>query len=106
MTESIFAVTSRVLNEPSNSFDVVRIIAKDAKLNKEDRASLYYAADELEAAQRALIICSHQLIETQARLIAVNDRLIEELKNGKRSEAKANANYWVARPSGFIEPAH
>lgn len=81
MIESPFAVTSRILSEASNSFDMLRIIAGEAnKLSPNDRGVVRQAADELEHAQRSLIMLHAQLIETQQRLIAVNEQLIEARK--------------------------
>jgi hypothetical protein len=75
MTESPFVTTSRIINETSNSFDLLRIIA--GELKGQDRESLLTAADELEVIQRAFVLASLDLIETRQRLIAVNDQLIE-----------------------------
>lgn len=76
MIESSFATINRVINEPSNSSDLLRIIA--GELKGQDRQSVLLAAEELELAQRVLTATSLELIETRQRLIAVNERLIEE----------------------------
>lgn len=60
--------------------DVLRIIAGEAPLSEADKALLRQAADQLEFAQRDLISTYAKLIETQQRLIAVNDQLIAERK--------------------------
>jgi hypothetical protein len=73
--ESAFVTTNRIINETSNSFDVLRIIAGEMK--GPDRESLLTAADELEMTQRAFVLASIDLVETRQRLIAVNDQLIE-----------------------------
>lgn len=58
--------------------DDIRIIAKDChQLGVVQRAILNTAADEYEDLQRKLILTYAQLIETQKKLMAVNDHLIE-----------------------------
>ena len=81
MTESPFVATHRLINEPSNSFDDLRIIAKDGgRLDAPKRELIASAADELETAYKALIQLHAQLNETQRSLIAVNEQLIEARK--------------------------
>jgi len=76
--ESPFTATARIIGEVSNGFDNLRIIAKDVPgLSAEDRRTIREAADELEASQRAHLLTYAQLIETQAKLAAVNECLIE-----------------------------
>lgn len=61
----------------SDTFDELRIIAKDARgLASDDRAVIVRAADELEHAWRTLVATQAQLIEQQHRRIAVNEQLI------------------------------
>jgi hypothetical protein len=77
-SESPFTATARILNEASDGFDNLRIIAKDAAgLSAEDRRNIRAAADELENAQRAHLLTYAQLIETQAQLAASNEMLLE-----------------------------
>jgi hypothetical protein len=81
VTESSFATVARIVSEPSNAFDDLRIIASGpARLDASSRELIRLAADELETTQRAFIAVQAQLIETQRRLIAVNDQLIEARK--------------------------
>lgn len=81
MIESPFVATSRILAENANSFDELRIIAgENNKLPPADRATIRRAADDLESSYRALGLTHLQLIETQQRLIAVNDQLIQARK--------------------------
>jgi hypothetical protein len=80
MTESAFATTHRILNERSDSFDLVRIIAKDSNISRDDRETLNQAANDYEDTQRSLVAVYQALIETQQKLIAVNEQLIEEKK--------------------------
>lgn len=62
----------------SDTFDELRIIATEANgLPQADRAIIAQAAEEYENLQRTLIATSAALIESQARQIAMNDRLIE-----------------------------
>jgi len=76
--ESAFTAIARVIGEPANGFDNLRIIAKDtARTMAVDRETIRSAADELEASQRAHLATHRQLIETQQKLIAVNERLLE-----------------------------
>lgn len=81
---SIHQVVGQLLAENSNTFDVLRIIAGEAKLSQEDSSTLRVAADELESAQRTLAIVYANLIEAQQRLIATNDRLIELQKQPRK----------------------
>ena len=77
MKPSPFIVTSAILAEHSNAFDELRILAKDEpQLSAESRETIRNAADELEAAQRSLVLCHAELIETRNRLIASNDQMI------------------------------
>ena len=77
MIESPFLTISRVLGEPVNGFDDLRIIARDSRsLSATERGLIEAAADELEFSQRAHMATLAQLLEAQQRLIAVNDRLI------------------------------
>jgi hypothetical protein len=67
-----------IVTEPSNGFDVLRIIAKDSRdLSKADRVAITSAADELEDAQRRLVHLHFQYCQLQQQLIAVNDRLLD-----------------------------
>ena len=78
MMESPFVTTSKILNEPSNFFDDLRIIASgSSRLDTPTRDIIRAAADELEATQKALIDTQMALIEAQAKLIALNERLLE-----------------------------
>ena len=74
MLESPFSTVNNVLNEQSNGYDDLRIIAKDR--GGKDRELIEAAADELETSQRTLVQTYAQLVETQQRLIAVNDQLL------------------------------
>jgi hypothetical protein len=78
--ESPFTTTSRIINEPSNSFDVLRIIAGEQRITDADRQSIRDAADELEGAYRALIQTTNSLIEANQKIIALNDQLIAARK--------------------------
>ena len=81
MMESPFQVTHQILTEIPNVVDELRIIAKDGgRLDAPKRELIASAADELETAYKALIQLHAQLIETQRRLIAVNEQLIEARK--------------------------
>jgi hypothetical protein len=76
--ESPFVTVSKILNEPVNTFDDLRIIAKDCKgLSDADKEIIASAADELEASLRGHLETCTKLVKTQARLIAVNDRLLD-----------------------------
>lgn len=78
MIESAFVTVNRVISEPSNTFDELRIIAKDAQhLSAIDRDAISRGADELESILRAFFVQGMQLIEMQQRLIAVNERLLQ-----------------------------
>ena len=74
MLESPFSIVNQVLNETSNGYDDLRIIAKDR--GGKDRALIEAAADELETSQRTLVQTYAQLVETQQKLVAVNDQLL------------------------------
>lgn len=76
--ESPFAITAAIISERANAFDDLRIIARDCKsLSVADRALIESAADELETSQRGHLATYTQLLETQQRLIAANEQLIE-----------------------------
>lgn len=65
--------------------DDIRIIAKDCPhLAADQRAILNNAADEYEDLQRKLILLYAQLIETQHKLIAVNDHLLDMRRGSSR----------------------
>lgn len=64
----------------NDTSDELRIIAKDAVLCVQDRETIRRAADEYDMTMRALIAVQAALVESQARHIAVNDRLIEALR--------------------------
>ncbi len=75
--ESPFQTVSRIISEPSNGFDDLRIIATSGtKLDKPTRALIAAAADELEQTQRMLVSTQAALIEAQAQLMALKDRLL------------------------------
>jgi hypothetical protein len=77
-TESPFTATARILNEASNGFDNLRIIAKDVPgLSAEDRRNIRAAADELESCQKAHLLTYAQLIETQQQLASARELLTE-----------------------------
>lgn len=79
--ESSFSVINRIISEPSNSYDELRIIAKDEKrLSRSDRDCLIDAAENIERLQGALIETSKKLIETEQKLSAVNDQLADANK--------------------------
>lgn len=102
MTPSPFAVTGAILAENTNSFDLLRIIAKDeSRLGKEDREALRTAADELEAAQRSLILATNELIETRNRLIAVNDQMIAM----RKASLPTGVQRW-SMSTGWIKMEH
>lgn len=82
MSESPFATVSRIINEPANISDDLRIIAGDhGRFTDEKRQILRNAAEELESWQRAYILLQADFIEAQRRLIAVNEQLIESRKS-------------------------
>ncbi len=61
-----------------NGFDELRIIAQDEKrLCVQDRETLNRCADEWELHQRQMIIILNQLIETNGRCVAQNERINE-----------------------------
>lgn len=89
MTESPFATTSRILSEASNSFDLLRIIAGESNgLRDADRNVMRQAATELESAQYAHLATYRQLLDVQAKLIAVNDQLIAARKATLPADSK------------------
>ena len=62
----------------SDTLDELRIIASDGgTLSKADCAVLNRAADELENAYRMLISTQAALIESQARRLALRERVLE-----------------------------
>lgn len=82
----------------SETQEVLRIIAKDARLESADRVVIQCAADELDQLQRALIVTNTALIESQQRQIATNEQLIE----ARRAAPKPNTPIWVTLWSGRI----
>jgi len=88
------------MNEMSDSFDVLRIIAKDAQgLPQKDRDIINSAADEIEQLYRMLSQTQAQLIETQRHEIAVGERLLVAMKREQELLARINA------PAGVVKPA-
>lgn len=75
--------------------EVLRVIASEARLSSDDKASLLTAAEQLEFAQRDLIATYAKLIETQQRLIAVNDQLIEARKAPAPDQLWSLSSGWV-----------
>jgi hypothetical protein len=70
-----------IMNEQTNAFDDLRIIARDRKeLSVSERGMIEAAANELEESHKAHIITYARLIETQGRLMATNDRLIDVMR--------------------------
>ena len=66
------------MNMRTDAFDDLRIIARDHKaLSDTERGMIEAAADELEASQRGHVLTYSRLIEAQAKLIAVTDRLLD-----------------------------
>lgn len=103
MNESPFVTTSRICSEQSNTFDLVRIIAKDTKgLPESDRDILRSAADELETAYRALISAHQQLSESQQRQIATNEQLIA----ARKAAPKPMTPIWTTIFSGPLVYKH
>lgn len=80
MMESPFVEVNRIIRERSDTFDVLRIIADETSLKGEQREIIRTAADELEGAYKALIICHLALSEAQQQLTAKNDQLIAARK--------------------------
>lgn len=74
------ALGNELVEQKSYTFEVLRIIAKDASLSTPDREAIRSAADELEAQLRALLASQAEVFETRSRLIAVTDQLIEARK--------------------------
>lgn len=68
---------------PVNTFDELRIIAKDAPLKSDDREVLRRAANELEEALRFILVQNAYVIETQQHFLAVNDQLLAARKQLK-----------------------
>jgi hypothetical protein len=105
MTQSPFVTTAHVLNEASNSFDVLRIIAKDTRgLGSAERESIRQAADELEDAQRRLIKVYFDLQQTQQQLIAVNEQLIEARKAAAAKLTRFSMTGRMTLSSSFPRP--
>ena len=101
MIESPFLTVNRVIAEPVNTFDELRIIAHDAKhLSAVDRDAIRRGADELESAQRVLLVTHVQLLETQHQLIAVNDQLIQRTKD--LNAVKPSTMWTLSAASGSI----
>lgn len=71
----------QVLQEPTNGYDDLRIIAKDR--GGLDRALIEAAADELEMSQRTLVQMYAELVETRQKLSAISDRLTDMRKQSK-----------------------
>lgn len=62
----------------SDTFEQLRIIASDGgRLDTADRVLIAHAADELENVCRLLLVMQAELIESQQRRLALNERLIE-----------------------------
>jgi len=79
--------------EPVDTFDVLRIIAKDARgLPSADRETIRTAADELEICRQMIIGLQTALIESNQRRIATNDQLIESRAREVQHPFKASMN--------------
>lgn len=75
MIEPAHVTMNRVLNEPSNGYDDLRIIAKDNRhLSPMERQLLSSAADELEMTSGVLVKMYAELVEARARLVAIAER--------------------------------
>lgn len=61
--------------------DELRIIAKDAVLSAQDRATLDGAADALEQVQKQLIATQSALLESQRHRIALTELVIKNNKD-------------------------
>jgi len=72
--ESPIHTINSVLAEPSNGFDDLRIIA--GEMRGRDRAMLESIADELETAQRTVVLVHMELVETRQKLIAANEVIL------------------------------
>lgn len=78
--------------QQSDSFDELRIIAKDAvSLPQKDRDIIRSAADEIEGLYRLLSQTQAQLIETQRHEIAVGERLLAAMKREQELVAALRA---------------
>ena len=72
-----FSDTALVMAETPNGFDELRIIAQDAALSKQDKATLVRCADEWEGHQKDLVMAYAKLIETNEMRKAQSELLIE-----------------------------
>lgn len=78
--------------QQSDSFDELRIIAKDAcGLDGNDRDIIRLAADEIEQLYHLLSQTQAQLIETQRHEIAVGERLLAAMKREQELVAALKA---------------
>lgn len=77
-----------ILNEPSNSFDVLMIIAGEANLRSEDRQSIREAADQMQAAYRQLVYLNFKLTEQEHHNAALAERLVESEREAQDLRAK------------------
>lgn len=99
--ESPFVTTSRIINEPTNAFDDLRIIATSGeRLDRPTRAIIANAADELEATQKLLLATQVKLIEVQGRLIAVNDQMLVLRRAGHPTIIPITAMFGSTRLQG------
>ncbi len=95
MNESPYVTTSRIINEPSNLSDDLRIIADSGtRLDTPTRAIIRQAAELLDESQRMIINTNARLIETQRQWLATNEQLIEARKVAGHAE-----------PIGMMAPA-
>jgi hypothetical protein len=75
--ESPFVTVSKILSEPSNGLDDLRIIADSGtRLDTPTRELILAAALEMENNQRLLWQMQEKLTETLARMMALNDQLL------------------------------
>lgn len=78
MMESPYVTVNRVLSEPVNAADDLRIIATSGtKLDRPTREIVANAAEELEATQRLLIATQQALSESLHIRAALTERLSE-----------------------------
>lgn len=90
MMESPFVTVSKIISEPVNGYDDLRIIANDTnRLDKATRHIIAECADELEMSMRSLLVVHVELIEAQRKIIALNEALLES----RRALAKAQWSY-------------
>lgn len=75
-----FEQVNQIISMRTDSFDELRIVAKDAVLSVSDRDVLFRAADELKMLTKMLIATSNALIESQQMRLATNEQLIEARK--------------------------